>query len=240
METQIASFRTRVGTSVEVYYRPGTNDWNVAYSCITDDEYRTADIAPLTGVALDVGAHIGAATIALLEANPNLRVIAIEPIPENVAVLRQNTERYGDRVVVIEKAAGRGEVTLHYNYRGPEEFARHHRFIANQHMPAGVEWDAITVPAITLSELVAEYGDIAFLKIDCEGGEVDFLDDAARSRVARIAGEWHAGPAVRNFFSLDDLPPLTENALRPQEARKPRARRLSPEKRQARRKAAGE
>lgn len=182
------------GGTVRMEVRPDTNDWNVCYSIITEDEYKLPPV--LSGVALDIGAHIGACTAALLELNPTLRVVAVEPIPENIELLRTNTAKYGDRAIIVEGAAGKGPQTIRYGYTGKEEFARVHRFIGNQYMPDDVGYDEITVPGFTLSELVNQYGEISFLKIDCEGCEHAFLDDPAIDQVARLSGEFHAGPRV--------------------------------------------
>ena len=187
----IEQFTTPSGGTVRMHTRPGTNDHNVCYSVITEDEYQLDRVKPLTGTALDVGAHIGAATVALLEMNPDLRVIAIEPIPENVELLRENVAPYGDRATIIEAAAGKsGKI----RWNGPDEV---HRFIGNQHGTGG---ESLTAETVTLSQLVKEYGPISFLKIDCEGCEDSFLDDPAIDQVERIAAEYHNGGTVRCGF----------------------------------------
>lgn len=177
--------------------RPGTNDHNVAYSIITEDEYRLP--IGLTGTALDVGAHIGAATVALCALNPDLRVVAIEALPANIELLRMNTAPYAERVTIIEAAAGTNPV-IRWNGRGSES-AETHRFIGNQYLGPDVPQDTLIVETVSLSEIVAEYGPIAFLKIDCEGCEGSFLDDPAMDQVAAWAGEFHNGPAVEIRFS---------------------------------------
>jgi FkbM family methyltransferase len=191
------------GGTVEMTVRTGTNDHNVCYSIITEDEYQLDRVKPLSGVAVDVGAHIGAATVALLATNPDLRVVAIEPVPENIELLKANTEPYGDRVTIIEGAAGKGRQKVRYNFVDPDpkdDNASVHRFIANQNMPPGVEYTEITVPGVTLSDLVAEHGPIAFIKIDCEGCEDGFLNDPAIDQVGLVHGEYHNGPRVEVRF----------------------------------------
>lgn len=189
------SFTLPNGGAVSMETRPDTNDHNVCYSILTEDEYGFDKVKPLSGVAIDVGAHIGAATVALLEMNPDLRVIAIEPVPENIDLLRQNTASYGDRVEIIEGGAGKGKQTVRYGFSG-SEIASVHRFIANQGMPEGTPYTEITVPGHSLTELVNKYGPIAFIKIDCEGCEHAFLDDPAIDQVERVHGEYHDGPRV--------------------------------------------
>lgn len=187
------------GAEVSLTIRPDTNDENVCRSILAEDEYRLDAIKPLTGTAVDVGAHIGAATVALCELNPELHVVAIEPVPENLELLRENTARYGDRVTIIAGAAGKGPQTIRYGFAG-HETGRVHRFIGNQHMPGGTPYSEIVAPGVTLTQLVERFGPIALLKIDCEGCEHAFLDDPAIDQVERIHGEYHDGPDVEVRF----------------------------------------
>ena len=188
-----AVFRTPRGNPATMHYRTDSSDWNTLYSALNEDEYGLAGYA-LTGLALDIGAHIGAVTVALALDNPDLHVIAVEPVPDNARLLRENVVLNGlkDRVTVIEGAAGSGEVTVWYGYRGSET-AEHHAFIGNSSLAydhgGENEHDEITYQGVTLSDLAD--GDVALLKIDNEGGEYDFLADPAVSRCERIVGEWH-------------------------------------------------
>ena len=188
-----AVFRTPRGNPATMHYRTDSSDWNTLYSALNEDEYGLAGYV-LTGLALDIGAHIGAVTVALALDNPDLRVIAVEPVPDNARLLRENVDANGlaDRVTVIEGAAGSGTVTVWYGYRGSET-AEHHTFIGNSSLAydhgGENEHEEITYQGVTLSDLAA--GDVALLKIDNEGGEYDFLADPAVARCAVILGEWH-------------------------------------------------
>ena len=178
------------GDTVEMTVRPGTNDHNVCYSILTEDEYRIP--RDLTGTALDVGAHIGAATVALCALNPELRVVAVEALPANIELLRKNTAPYADRVTILEAAAG---TNPNIRWNGEDQV---HRFIGNMNGTGG---ETYTGDTVSLSEIVAEYGRISFLKIDCEGCEETFLDDPAIRGVESVVGEWHSGPSVEIRFT---------------------------------------
>lgn len=189
------TFRTPRGRQVTLEYREDTNDYNTLRSCLDEDEYRLRDLH-LTGTALDVGAHIGGATIALLVDNPDLRVVAVEAVPPNVELLRENLERNGvaDRVTVIHAAAGSGRTaTIRWAFAGNES-ADHHAFIGNSLLPGPATHRAEKVPVATLAALVSEHGPFAFAKVDCEGCEYTFLRGAALAGVALIRGEEHHGP----------------------------------------------
>lgn len=183
------------GHQVRLEVRPDTNDWDIGQSIIAENEYR---IPPLTGVALDIGAHIGAASVLMLADNPDLHVVAVEPLPANVELLRRNTARFGDRITIIEAAAGTNPV-IGWNWRGSES-AHRHRFIGNQRFDDATERDSLRVETVTLSELVARFGPISFMKIDAEGAEDAFLDDDAIEQVTLIHGEYHNGARVELRF----------------------------------------
>jgi FkbM family methyltransferase len=183
--------------------RDGTNDASVVYAIALDDEYGTKD-RHLAGWALDVGAHIGAASIALALDNPGLRVVAIEPVPENVELIRRNAATNGvaDRVLVAPVGAGAdGSPTLRLSYGYSEfdpndpDYVRAHRFVGNQYRSLARPSFDRAVPARGLRDVLNAYGidRVAFLKIDCEGCEYAFLSSDAIDRVDVISGEYHTG-----------------------------------------------
>lgn len=188
------TFRTPRGRSVTMAYREDSSDYNTLRSCLDEDEYRLRELT-LTGTALDIGAHIGGATIALALDNPELRVVAVEAVPPNVDLLRENVERNGvaDRVEIIHAAAGKGRTaTIRWAFAGNES-ADHHAFIGNSLLPGLTEHLSEQVPVRTLASLVRQYGPITFAKVDCEGCEYPFLEGST-ARIERIRGEEHHGP----------------------------------------------
>ena len=190
------TFRTPRGASVQMDYREDTNDYNVLRSCLDEDEYRLAEL-DLSGTALDIGAHIGGVTVALLADNPDLRLIAVEAVPPNVELLRANLERNGlsERATVLHAAAGKGRrAIVRWGFSG-NEAADHHTFIGNAVMPATtlVAQQETEIPGVSLPGLVRQYGPIGFLKVDCEGCEYDLLRAIPRC-IVRIRGEEHHGP----------------------------------------------
>lgn len=199
---RISTFTTPGHWTVAMRWREGTADWNNLTSSMTEDEYGLAGLQ-LSGVALDIGAYIGGVTIGLLADHPNLRVIAVEPIPENLDLLRANVVGDDPRVTIVPGAVGRGDIR--YDYVGDDgrvdDFAGQHRYYGNTFgfdlYCADRPHKAIQVPVHTIADLVPE-GDIALCKIDCEGGEYGFLDSPDVARIALIVGEWHpngGGPA---------------------------------------------
>lgn len=180
--------------------RPDTTDAMTVNACCTEDEYHLA-AGDWSGVALDVGAHIGGVTVMLGLDHPDVRVVAVEALPENVELLARNVAANGlaERVTVMNAAASSaaGPVAIAYGTEA-NEFERQHRFIG------GADWlgstaRTVACTPVSLSDVVAAHGPLSLLKIDCEGCEWSFLDDPAVDEVAVIVGEYHPrdghGPA---------------------------------------------
>lgn len=167
-----------------------------------------------------MGAHIGAVTIPLALDNADLRVLAIEAVPDNADLLRRNVtlNDLDARVTVLERAASRSglkEVEMNFGYRAwrhhaPADVATH-RFIGNQYHDEGEPTDTITVQAISLPQVLAAIGgaEVEFLKIDCEGCEWDFLASTAISYVRELTGELHRGYELQEYdpaWAQDESP----------------------------------
>jgi FkbM family methyltransferase len=191
---------------VKMGYRPSTVDYDVCYSSIVEDEYHLRQWNEITGWAIDIGAHVGAVTVALAAQHPTLRVLAVEIVPENVAMLHDNLERNGvaDRVTIVTDAAGGPDEvsrTCFVHHRShpvaAPEYVEKHRYIGNSFWSAvyggAFDSDAVDIPVVSLGQLLERHGidEVAFMKIDAEGAEWAFLRDPAISRVKYIIGEYH-------------------------------------------------
>lgn len=190
---------TRVGN---FWTRDGTTDANAVYALV-NDEYGIAE-RRFSGWAIDVGAHIGTVALTLARLNPNLRVLALEAVPDNSDLLERNIalSGEGERVTSIRAAAARpGTATrpICYGYRHREEegdsYVAAHRFVGNTWVDRGEPEFSLDVPGVSLDDLLSQYEieDVAILKIDCEGCEWAFLDTPAVSKVDLIVGEFHGG-----------------------------------------------
>jgi FkbM family methyltransferase len=194
------TFRTPRGQKVELSYREDTNDYNTLRSCLDEDEYHLADLYLAGGaIALDIGAHIGGVSIALALDNPECQVVAVEAVPPNADFVRENAIRagVGDRIDVRQAVAGQpGSVTVSWGWAG-NPTAEHHAFVGNAVMPEAHLEATMTEQrqAITLANLVEQYGAFGFAKVDCEGCEFPFLQGPALEKVALIRGEVHSDPA---------------------------------------------
>jgi FkbM family methyltransferase len=110
-----------------------------------------------TPLILDCGANIGLSTLWFAKQFPEARILAIEPSPDNAAMIRKNCEGY-DNIEVIEGGVWDTPGTL--AIANPSEPSWAHRV-----MPA-----ASGVAAYTIEQLTG--GGAAFIvKIDVEGSE---------------------------------------------------------------------
>lgn len=194
------------GRKVRLWVREQTNDLSVVYSITAaNDEYRLKG-RTLIGWAMDVGSHIGTAAVVMALDNPGLRVLAVEPVPENVAMIEANAAENGvaDRITVVPFAAGIpgiGQARCSYGYRetpsDDPDYTRNHRYIGNQYRSLADPEHDLLVPSWGLRELLVRHGvaGLSFMKIDCEGCEYAVLDSPAVARVSVIIGEYHSGYA---------------------------------------------
>jgi FkbM family methyltransferase len=148
-------------------------------------------------VIVDLGANVGLTTLYYAARAPRARIVAVEPNPSNVAILRKNVDVLGSRVSVLEAAiaAVGGEA----------------RFDDSREAWGGAISSAgtITVRALSLDDLIEQHrlDHIDVLKVDIEGGEVDLFIPGARwpDRVKCVVAELHhpyTFEAFEQFFAL--------------------------------------
>ncbi|WP_017926819.1 FkbM family methyltransferase [Thioalkalivibrio sp. HL-Eb18] len=156
--------------SMAIYWRPG----------------RQAGLRRLYSVfvqpgdlVFDIGAHIGDRTRAF--AALGARVVALEPQPQILLLLRKATARLSD-VRIRREAAGpeNGTAQLEVSRSHPTVSSVSRRFtreIAQRNRSfRNVSWDEqIAVPMVTLDQLIVDHGLPAFCKIDVEGLEAEVL-----------------------------------------------------------------
>ena len=186
----VATFRTPNGRPAEMKFRTNTNDWNTLNASMTEDEYHLRGES-FEGWAFDIGGYLGSVGIGLALDNPGLRVLIVEPVPDNARLIRENIalNDLDARVTLIENAASGGEpVEVWYGYRGTDT-AEHHAFVGNSSLAydhggeLAPRRDDLPARACGLGRSVRRRPAcrrlVALLKIDCEGGEWDILEGPA-------------------------------------------------------------
>jgi FkbM family methyltransferase len=192
------TFTTPKGSKVQMFFRDDTSDRSVIESVLTNDEYNLRQ-SDYEGWGVDIGAHVGAWSIAAAVDNPNLLVVAIEAVYENVLMMQRNVKLNDleKRVKPLYRAASSSNhsVNINYGYKG-NDFAAYNRYIGNLSRPTneidGGDHEVQAVQGLRLTRLRRMLGeDIRIMKIDCEGCEWHFLKSAAIGSVHELVGEWH-------------------------------------------------
>lgn len=135
------------------------------------------------GLAFDIGSHVGNRLRALTSLGA--RVVAVEPNPSCLSILNR---LYGRResVEIVPAAAGRqvGRTTLYISTLHPTLATASQRWlerVKSNPLFDTIRWDkAVSVPLLTLDDLIAEYGMPDFVKIDVEGMESEVLRGLSR------------------------------------------------------------
>ncbi|HEU4619471.1 MAG TPA: FkbM family methyltransferase [Gammaproteobacteria bacterium] len=154
---------------------------------------------------VDVGANIGYNTIyAARRVGPAGRVVAVEPTPDNLAVLERNVAAAGLPNVVVERvAAGRAAGTCRFYVRGDTSAVNS---LFPESCYAAVT-DVLEVPVQRLDDIVDGGADL--VKIDVEGAELDVLEGMPRllgvPGLALVA-EWHPTLQRMAGYAPDALP----------------------------------
>jgi len=136
-------------------------------------------------VVVDLGSHIGTSILFFRARYPAARIHGFEPDPATFAKLERNVGGL-DRVTVRRRAvtgAGGQSVLYASSYS-----------LRSSLVGGWADSRAVTVPAVTFDELVAELGldRIDLLKLDIEGSEYEALAGSeALRRVRAVVGELH-------------------------------------------------
>ena len=194
-----------VWQGASIRYRPGTSDTTAIYEVLLKTgrkaEYNVpANLRPR--VILDIGANIGAASNYFAREFPSARIFSFEPVPDNYALLVENTTSLPG-VSTYPVALGARDAQMEIN---PATDSRNRGgFSLYESSLAGAT--PIKVDVRHAGRFLREQGiaRVDLIKIDTEGAEFDVLtslDAEFLSGVSWIVGELHG---VRDFELLDFL-----------------------------------
>ena len=166
-------FPTEFDAIGQILFWSGLREWEKETSPVILDNIRRSRCF------IDVGANCGIYTVLGCTINPNVRVVAVEPVPKVCAALARNvTQNHLDsRVTILNVAFGdtNGTVCFHE----AEDSTMGSLAVDGYHGQAG---KVIQVKCRTLDSIVEELNlEPDFVKIDVEGFEHIVLRGASRT-----------------------------------------------------------
>lgn len=219
----LKEYKTPWGMTLKAYHREGTNDENTLISCLIEDEYQIQTLPP-SGIAVDLGSHIGAVALAL--ASKNYKVYAVEMLPDNNDAAKQNIEAngYWANIGLVENAITKtsGQEIPAYYVDSSDETGRVHRFIGTilNKRSSGSPFkngETIMVKTLSLKDFIEKLNvpKIDFMKIDVEGAEWEIIENAPKevlNKIDRIAVEIES-PDGKNTSTAAFLKILGDNFI---------------------------
>jgi FkbM family methyltransferase len=184
-----------------LWCRAGTSDADVFHQIFVEQQYACLNDVVDPQLILDCGANVGYASAYFLSQFPKTHVIAIEPDPSNVEMLKQNVWPFGNRVEVIQSGVWSNSVGLvlsEERFGDGRQWARQVREARPDETP--------TMMAIDIATLIdrSQYKQVSILKVDIEGAEkVVFATNTERwlSHIDNIVIELHDADCKEIFLN---------------------------------------
>jgi FkbM family methyltransferase len=190
-------FKMRTGEKILV--RAWADDVRIIKSIFAKKNYVNEFVSMMpNSVVVDVGANIGAFTI--FAAQWAKKIFSFEPEPENFRLLCSNIELNGLKNVTplrMAIAKKRGKQDFHIaekQHSGAHSFFLHH-------YEKEIEVKTLSIEDLIEQESLAK---IHFLKLDCEGTEVEIIEGLSletAKKIEQIALEFHQ----INDYSAEDI-----------------------------------
>jgi len=175
--------------------------WIVKETCL-DRHYEQASLPLQDGwTVVDVGAALGDYAVWAARQIPSGRLIAVEPWPPSVSLLRSNLEKnrvYNAEIYEGALSGTNGKARLSFQTN---------RAVQNTTTAQSQEHHSISVKTLTLASLFEQYGvsNCDYLKMDCEGGEYEILFSTSPQTLAcvqRLCMEIHDGVNSHNRHEM--------------------------------------
>jgi FkbM family methyltransferase len=183
----------RLRRDIKIRYRLNKGDLHSIREIWFQEAYRLP-FKDSSGVLLDLGANIGMASLWLAKNYSFTRVIAVEPDPNNAALVRQNLELNGIAGEILEAAIGPKEAMARFEFNELSNMGR-------------LSENGSLVRMVSVSTIIQNFAvtKFALIKIDIEGGEQELFDGPTEwlARTDAIIIEFH--PTVVDYPRLTTL-----------------------------------
>lgn len=179
------------GRKINVEFRQNSGDIFTLYEILARFPYRFPyQSLGRVNTIVDLGAHIGLASLYFAILFPKSRLLSVEPVPDNFKLLKKNCEMNGVYPTLKNNCIGteKGTARIHLNASSN----RHSLFggVSRAEVDSSIE-----VGMITMNDLITENGinEIDILKVDIEGEEIELFSEykSWMSKVRSIIIEIH-------------------------------------------------
>jgi FkbM family methyltransferase len=179
------------------FVRQRSSDIPIIKEVVAKDCYGVLENIKPHDVVLDIGGHIG--TFSVFAASRGSNVITYEAVQRNFDLLKENIEINGFPVKINKMAvAGKNETRTIYirnfNFGGSNLYSPH----ADENFKEQVE--CITLDKVFETNNIKE---CHFLKLDCEGAELEILENFSDlTKLKYIAMEYHGDQRREDLIKL--------------------------------------
>jgi len=176
--------RLELQSGTRVWIRTKGQDRFVIDELFGNKEYDSGFVnLPARATVVDLGSHIGTFGLRLKELCPGAQLLCVEPVEENIELLRKNLDT-NDGVEIVQ-----GAVT-HTDDASITIFVR--PGYSSGFSLVRKSGESFSVPAMTFDSVLKRFETIDLLKIDIEGEEYPiFSQDHDLSNVRKIIMEYH-------------------------------------------------
>ena len=189
-----------LGVQIEIEHEEGCISTPYIFKELEEDVYALRALRLRKNpIVFDIGANIGIFSVVVAKLFPDAFITAVEPVRQNISLLRQNIEinQVSSRVKIIEKAVTSDRRPL-------ELWTDQGRRGSSTAFPEKRTSERIDVQSLTLDDLFFNVSTVDLLKLDIEGGEYEVVVALKSwSKVLNFRGELHKFLDAQDPYALD-------------------------------------
>jgi len=181
---------------INLLQRLNSGSDNYIFSEVFIDKCYDIDLLSTPEKILDLGANVGYSSIYFKKKYPSARVACVEPIEENLSILKQNIELNSLSIKVLEAAVSSTAGLVHM-----EKGTKDYNYVVTNNQKD----NSVVVQALTIDQILCTLGwdTIDLIKIDIEGSEKELFSKNT---------EWLY--KVNNLIIEAHFPIFTENDIK--------------------------
>jgi len=196
------------------FYFVNRKEFEILWHNIFKKEEYKVDLKTSCPFIIDIGTHIGLATIYFKNKYPQAEIIAFEPNPQTAKILKLNLKaNHLKKVTVIEAAVSHkiGKERFYIDNVSQTPWTWGDSLIKNIWASKNPP-QSISVKAVTLSKFLTKTVDL--LKIDAEGAENEIIKEISSKLhlIKNLIIEYHKTPKTNPCNKLSSITKILEKA----------------------------